>query len=173
MSIVELRERLRDIPGIENLTMQSVMGRQLFGLNGKLIGVPMTADDGEVEGTIRAAMASTLTAAEIVKVLDASPIPSGALLAPVTMAEAPKVQPMPPAAPGSFAASLKALMDDARAGIIQARADGRAKVSEALGLMTEAQAATRHVTDAMASTIKAEADDVMTELRQITNDLGV
>jgi hypothetical protein len=44
--------------------------------------------------------------------------------------------------PGSFAASMRAMMDEARAGVAQARADGVAKVGEAVSKLNDAKVAT-------------------------------
>ncbi|WP_315731622.1 MULTISPECIES: hypothetical protein [unclassified Bradyrhizobium] len=161
MSIAELRDRLRDIPGIETMTMQTVMGRQLFGLNGKLIGVPVTADDAEIERVIRLAISSD-KAGEII------PSPSAALLPELT-----QTKPEPRATmSGSFAASIKAMVDAAKADLEQAKADGLAEVQGAIGKLGEAKSAVKHVTGSMARSIHGQVDDIMAELGQITNDLG-
>lgn len=76
-------------------------------------------------------------------------------------------------APGSFAADIRAMMDEARAGVAQARADGRAKVGEAVQKLHQAKTATAHVADKMAGMIHDEASDVLAELGQISNDLGI
>jgi hypothetical protein len=172
MSINDLKSRMADIPGIDHLTMQIVMGRQCFGLNGKLIGVPMTADDGEVEGTIRAAVASTLTAAEIVKVPDEAPSPSAALLPPLVQPEAPKVQPRPAIAPGGFAASLKGMLDDAQAQLAKAQYTGRARVQQSVDKFSMAIAAVGKVSESKAKEIEDAADSVLADLGQISNDLN-
>jgi hypothetical protein len=160
LSIQEIRDRLRDIPGAEAMTMQTVMGRQLFGINGKLIGVPVTASDAEIEQTIRAGLASNALA-EIL------PSPSSALLPPLT----PPSQPRAPSMSGNFAASIKAMMSEARAGVEQARQEGLSKVTEAVGKLNDAKAATANVAHTMAKTIEDEAASVLAELGQITNDL--
>ena len=77
--------------------------------------------------------------------------------------------PMTAPAPGSFAASIRAMMDEARAGVAQARAEGLAKVGEAVTKLNEAKAATAQVAHSMAKTIADEADAVMSELGQISN----
>lgn len=69
----------------------------------------------------------------------------------------------------SFAASLKAMIDDAKAGVEQARADGRAKVGEAVAKLNEAKVATTKVASAMAQAIADEADAAMSDLGQISN----
>lgn len=86
----------------------------------------------------------------------------------------PFVQPekTPMNAPGSFAAQLKAMMDEAKSGLAQARTDGLAKVGEAVGKLNEAKAAVATVSGTMAKTIEDEAAAVMSELGQVSNDLG-
>ncbi len=85
----------------------------------------------------------------------------------------PKATTMTAPAPGSFAASLKAMMDEARAGVAQARADGLATVQTAVGKLADAKTATLHVAGTMAKTIEDEASSVLAELGQISNDLGL
>jgi hypothetical protein len=80
-----------------------------------------------------------------------------------------KVTSMTTPAPGSFAASIRAMMEEARAGIAQARADGLSKVGEAVTKLNEAKTATAQVAGSMAKTIADEADAVMSELGQISN----
>src|ERR1017187_9130463 len=53
MSINDLKDRLHDVPGIENLTLQVLMGRQVFGWNGLIAGVDLNATDEEIENAIR------------------------------------------------------------------------------------------------------------------------
>lgn len=107
--------------------------------------------------------------------------------APVAPAPAPAATPLPPAptitppaapaalapkpAPGGFAASLRAMMDEARDGVAKARADGLAMVKDAVGKLEEAKQATAKVAGNMASQIHDEAASVMAELGQISNDL--
>jgi hypothetical protein len=168
LSIAELKQRLADVPGIEGLTMQIAMGRQIFGLNGKLIGVDAGASDAEVERVIRAAIASDAVA-EIIPPAS----PSAALLPPLIPEQPakPKEVRMSSPAPGSFAASIRAMMDEARSGVAKAREEGLAKVSDAVSKLGEAKAATEHVAASMAKTIHDEADAVMAELGLISNDL--
>lgn len=77
----------------------------------------------------------------------------------------------PPPVPGSFAASIRAMMDEARAGVAQARSDGLAKVGEAVGKLTDAKVSIAKVSASMATTIEEEAASVLSELGQISNDL--
>ena len=87
----------------------------------------------------------------------------------VSIMEAKPVMTTP--APGSFAASIRAMMDEARAGVAQARADGLAKVGDAVGKLTDAKVSIAKVSASMASTIEEEAASVLSELGQISNDL--
>lgn len=80
-------------------------------------------------------------------------------------------KPMTTPAPGSFAASIRTMMDEARAGVAKAREDGLAKVGEAVSTLNGAKVAIAKVSDQMASTIADEAASVMSELGQISNDL--
>lgn len=72
-------------------------------------------------------------------------------------------------APGGFAASLRAILDDAKAGLEQAQADGRARVGEAVAKLKDATAATLQVSGNLAQTISDQADEVMSDLGQISN----
>lgn len=61
------------------------------------------------------------------------------------------------------------MMEEARAGIAQARSDGLAKVGEAVQKLNDAKLQTQQVTGSMAKTIADEADAVLAELGQISN----
>lgn len=158
-----LKARLSDVPGIETLTLARVGGRDCYGFDGLIAGVDPSSSEDQVVDAIR--KASRLRQSNVTS--------SDATLPP---------QPIPPMiplkdgfmstpAPGGFAASLRAMMDDARAGVAKARADGLAQVKDAVGKLDEAKAATAHVAGQMAKTIQAEADAVMAELGQISNNL--
>ncbi len=75
-------------------------------------------------------------------------------------------------APGSFAAELRAMLDEGLAGVEQAKADGRAQIREAVGKLGEAKVATQKVTGSMAKNITDTAATIMSDLGQISNDLG-
>lgn len=95
----------------------------------------------------------------------ATPLPP----APMITGAAPPVRRPPPS--GSFASSLRAMMDEAREGVQRARADGLAEVQSAVGKLAEAKDATAKVAGNLAQTIRDEAADVLAELGQISNDL--
>jgi hypothetical protein len=153
MSIEELRARLADLPGSESLTMQTLGGRELYSISGKVVGTPIGASIADAEAAIRAAIASP-------EIVTSTPV-----------AEKPIARPV--AAPGSFAASIQAMMAEARDGVAQARAEGLAKVNESVSKLKDAKVATTHVTSAIAKTMTDEADAVMSELGQISNDFGL
>lgn len=159
MSVHELKQHLRDVPGAESLTMGYAPGGNLLvTIAGRTVEVSPTASNAEIALAFREPAMSTPN-------VTVTPLPP---MAPMNQG-----QPMTTApAPGSFAASLRAMMDEARAGIAQARTDGQAKVAEAVGKLNEAKVATAHVAGTMAATIHSEAADVMAELGQISNDLG-
>jgi hypothetical protein len=150
------RDKLRrDYPG--GLRTRVIGSNQFVTLGDKTVMVSQMATDEE----IAAALHLNGEAAAV----PATPLPP----AP-TIQQAFAVAPVrKPAAPGSFAASLRAMMDEARAGIAQARADGLAKVTDAVGKLTEAKVATAQVTSSMAKTIEDEAASVLAELGQISN----
>jgi hypothetical protein len=168
----DLKARLGAIPGIEEATSDIEGGQRVFKISGKTIAVGRFAFDNEIERAIRKAfgMSDEIHTTE----LPAAPL---IVAVPEPVAEAPKpvelaVPPAPAPKPqGSFAASLRVMMDEARAGVAQARADGLAKVTDAISKLTEARTATIRVTGSMAQTIEDEAASVMAELGQISNDL--
>lgn len=93
MSIAELKERFRDIPGIENLTVRLEGGQQVFSLGGRFtVGLPPLATDAEIETALRAvvpALAPTSAALPIVTILQpivtaASPATGAHMTNPVT-----------------------------------------------------------------------------------------
>jgi hypothetical protein len=148
LSVSDLKAQLADIPGIQGLTMTTVAGRDNYGFDGLLISVDPTTGQDEVAAEIRKAVAARI------------------IMPPVEFTTTTGRQSMT-----SFAASLRALMDEARAGVAQARADGLTKVTEAVGKLNEAKTATAHVAGAMAKMVEDEAAAVMAELGQISNDL--
>lgn len=76
---------------------------------------------------------------------------------------------MPTTAPGGFAAGLRAILDEAKAGLEQAQKDGRAKVGEAVAKLKDATTATLQVSGTIAQAITEQADEVMSDLGQISN----
>lgn len=87
-------------------------------------------------------------------------------LPPVTVASAPRAAPV---ATGGFAASLKAMLDQARAGVTKAQSDGLAKVQAAVGKLNAATTHISAVSDSTAKSIEDQANSVLAELGQISN----
>jgi uncharacterized protein YicC (UPF0701 family) len=88
-----------------------------------------------------------------------TPLPS----VEIAKAETPKPQ------NAGFAASIRAMMDEARSDLAKAREEGLSKVKNAVGKLTEAKAAVVQVSGSMAKTIEDEAASVMAEIGQISN----
>jgi len=168
MSIEEIKQRLRDVPGIENLTMRLEGGNQVFSLGGPFAPVSVTATAEEIDAAIRALSVQAASPGVPLGVVKSIMNAQSATLAPVNFAPPPAAAP----APMSFAASLRAIMDNARADLERARQVGTAKVTDAASKLAEAQAATLHVTGTIAKTIEDEAAAVMAELGTISNAFG-
>lgn len=153
-----LKFALADIDGIETLTQANVGGRMVFGFGvsaaSTTIGVDPAATDDQIIAAIRKAAEAK------------QPVPAATAPAPQ-----PKDTTMSTPAPGGFAASLRAMMDEARAGVAKARSDGLAQVQTAVGKLAEAKDATVKVAGATAKMIEDEAAATMAELGQISNDL--
>jgi hypothetical protein len=163
-----------EIPGILAATSHLEGGRQVVRINGASAIVGPFASDNEVEAAIRLAL--NIPKQEVVVSEPDQTEPTEvshvtALPAAVSLTEA-SPRPRPAPARGGFAASLRAIMDDARAGLAQAREAGIAQVHDAVGELHSAKHAVIHVTGKMAQTIKDEASDIRAELGQISNDLG-
>ncbi len=133
--LVALKAKLADIAGIDTLTETMIAGRRAFGFNGLIAAVDPNADEAAIESAIR-------SAAELAKF---GRLPANKIAAPA--APTKEAKPMSTPAPGSFSAQIRAMMDEARAGVAQARADGIAKVGEAVGKLHDAKVATAKVAD--------------------------
>lgn len=155
MSVHELRQALKHLPGAESLTMTlAPNGNALVTIAGRTVEVSPTASNEEIALALREPATNTP---------NVTVIPTVAFTRDTNMSN-PN--------PGGFAASIRAMMDDARAGVEKARTDGLAKVGEAVAKLNEAKTATAHVAGSMAKTIEDEAASVLAELGQISNDLG-
>lgn len=166
MSIEALKTRLRDVPGINTLTMTSLLGRQNFGFNGLIASVDANATVQEIEDAIRNAAAVAERPLEPIATALNDMLASPTPLPTVNLTE---TKPMTPPAPGSFAASIRAMMDEAKSGLAQARTDGLAKVGTAVAKLGEAKAAVTQVSGSLAKTMEDEANSVMSELGQFSN----
>ena len=166
MSVHEMRQALSAIPGAESLTVslaEDGSGDEVVTIAGRSVRVRPGASHEEIALAFREPAMSTPN-------VTVTPLPAPVAYAP-TPTRTNRMTTNP--APGGFAASLRAMMDEARAGVEQARADGLAKVGEAVQRLNDAKAATAHVAGKMAATIEDEAAAVVSELGQISNDLGV
>lgn len=162
-----------EIPGILAATSHLEGGKQVIRVDGKTAIVSPFASDNEVEAGIRLALDkpkqdATVTETDQVPQADAehvTELPPAAILAEPPAAPAAR-------RPGGFAASLKALVDDAKSSIAQAQADGFAEVQSAVADLHKVKATVKHVTGNMAAGIRGDIADIHAELGQITNDLG-
>jgi hypothetical protein len=162
MSVHELKQALRDVPGVESLTMgYAPSGNALVTIAGRTVEASPTASNAEIALAFREPAVSTPN-------VTVTPLPE-----PVVYATAQtRTKSMSNPNPGSFAAGIRAMMDEARAGVAKARADGLAKVGDAVSKLNDAKEATVHVAGSMAKTIEDEAAAVLAELGQISNDIG-
>jgi chemotaxis protein histidine kinase CheA len=171
IDLAALKSALADVAGIDTLSLTNIGGRMVFGFNGLTAAVDPNSTDDHIIAAIRSAVAmrSSGTVAQVGNTTTiATPMP-----APAAPAQPqPKATTMSNPAPGSFAASLKAIVDEAVAGVEQAKTDGLSKIREKVGKLAEAKAAVARVTDNMAQNIEDQANSVMSELGQISNDLG-
>lgn len=144
--------------------MTLIGGRQAFGFNGLIAAVDPNASSDEIENAIRStSQLASLGRSPAEKQNAATPLPTVNLTEPKTMT-AP--------APGSFAASLKAMMDEAKNGLAHAQSAGRARVKEAVGKFADATVATGKVSETIATQIEDAASSTLADLGQISNDLG-
>lgn len=179
-----LKIKLADFPGINEATSHLEGGRQVIEIYGERATCGPFASDNEVEAAIRLALgipevtpmteettdssaAATVKASEQDTAPTATPLPPAIGLATASI----PVLVRKPVQPGSFVAGLRAMMDEARDGIAQARADGHRQVADAVAELADAKHATARVAGTIASAIKDEAADVMAELGQISNEL--
>jgi hypothetical protein len=149
------RDKLRkEYPG--GLRTRVIGSHQFVTLGDKTVMVSQMATDEEIAAALH--LGGTTQ--------PATPLPP----AP-TIQQAPVAPVSKPSPPGSFAASLRAMMDEARASLEQARSDGTTQVKKAVEKLAMAKESVGKVSGQIAKTISDEADDVMAELGQISNDL--
>ena len=158
-SPLRFRVYARDLSEAISEMSQERMQTRIIGSNkfvtvgGKTVMVSPMATDQEI--------ATALGLHQATVPVTATPLPP----APTLTAE------RKPVASSSFAASLKAMLDEAQAGLDQARADGRARVGAAVGKLNGVKAATAKVANGMAQQIEDAADSALSDLGQISNDL--
>jgi hypothetical protein len=150
-----IKAKLPDIAGIEQLAITIVGDRAVAAFNGLTTSVAHNASEDQIIAAIR----------------NAASLRASMLRAPNETAPELSPQPLPTKGPAmnSFAASLKAVLDEAKANVARAQVEGVAKVKEAAGRLNDAAAQTARVADTMAGQIHDQADAVLAELGQISN----
>jgi len=170
VDLAALKDKLVGVPGIGALTQTNIGGRMTFGFNGLVVGVdPSKTDDEIATAILEAADAQQASkappfAAPPMTIATPMPQPAAAAAAPQ-----PKATTMSNPAPGSFAAGIKAILENAQATVARAQADGFAKVNAAAGKLADAAVHTTVVAENMAQNISDQADAVLAELGQISN----
>lgn len=152
------RDKLRhEYPG--GLRTRVIGSDKFVTLGDKTVMVSQMATDDEIAAALHLGQAA----------VPATPLPPApTITAPASLYA---ISGSKPINRGSFAASLRAMMDEARASLEQARNDGTTQVKNAVEKLTVAKQAVGKVSGQIAKTISDEADDVMAELGQISNDL--
>jgi hypothetical protein len=141
MSIAELKLRLSDVPGIHDLTMVNIAGRDCYQFNGKLAAVDPSASDTEIADAIRKAAAMSETA---------SPAPPQ-----------PKASPMSITGAKFAGFNLKSELAAVR-DMMKANSD---KMAAAIGEMKEAAA----MHGQLAETVTEEARSLKADMAEFTN----
>jgi hypothetical protein len=140
MSIAELKLRLSDVPGIHDLTMVNIAGRDCYQFNGKIAAVDPSASDTEIADAIRKAAAMS------------EPAP-----APIQ----PKVSPMSITGAKFAGFNLKSELAAVR-DMMKANSD---KMAAAIGEMKEAAA----MHGQLAETVTEEARSLKADMAEFTN----
>lgn len=153
-----IKLKLPDIAGIEQLAFTEVGDRLVAAFNGVTTSVAHNASEDQMIAAIR--NAASLRVAQL----------------RMPNETAPELSPPPlptkgPAMPSRFgiAAQMRAMMDEARAGLQDAIGQGMAQVKAAVDEHTEAAHQVKAVTSSMAAQIRSETADVLAELGQISN----
>jgi hypothetical protein len=169
MSIQSLKERLRDVPGIETLTMRLIGGRQTFGFDGLLVATDLSAAESQIETAIRDAVQNRLAPAPVTQSSD--------LIPPVTLQGASS-QPLPAptkadsmsvAGTGGFASNLRAQIEAAKGRMAQGQTDASAKVAAGIAKLDAAMATSTQVATSVAKSFEDEADALLSEIGQFSN----
>jgi len=158
VSIADLKAQLRDVPGFQGLTMQSIGGRQVFGCNGLIAAVDPTANAQEIESAIRDASAMRQPAIATTTAAPTSLPPNN-----LTMTEAKPMTPPPaPSSPiGIKPGELSGLFKQLRARKEAMIADIQANGAEVAAVLAAGEQ--------MSAGLKADADALKAEFGQLTN----
>lgn len=101
MGVSDLKQRLSDIPGIHDLTMTMIAGRQQYNIGGKVISVDAGASDLVAQEAIRAAMSSDA----IVQIPPGQPFEAGASAGGETTPAAGEANPISGTSPATASPS--------------------------------------------------------------------
>jgi hypothetical protein len=159
VSVSDLRHRMSDVPGIQNLSMDLQAGRIVLSWGeGYSAAVDATASDADIEAAVRAAI--RLPPISAIPDVQPSPAPANAAPAPV--------QPM--TTPSTAGLNVKDMMErhvktmadihQAQLALLQASLDRQ--VNAVTGAVTN-----------VATKIDGQTDEFLSMMGQFTNDLGV
>lgn len=165
--LASLKARLADVPGIEQMSMQLLVGRQNYSIGGKVISVDAMATEAEAEAAIRAALSSPAVAHMPAGSPLAPAAGSSALLPSVNLQTDKEKTTMSITGAGGTAVSLKAMVDAQRQKIAQALEDGMKHVQAGFDKQNEAVAALNSLGDK----VHSEADDLLASVGQFANDI--
>lgn len=151
MSINDLKDRLRDIPGIEGLTMALIAGRQQFGFNGMIAATDPLATDQEIEDAIR----NAAQLAAFGRPSQSTPLPTVNLTEPK-----PMTAPASPTGfvPGEIASLFKNLRDRKTAMVTELMVNG----AEFAAILDTGER--------QAAALKAESEALKAEFGMTTNN---
>lgn len=158
MSIHDLKSRLADVPGIETLTMQNLVGRHVYGFNGLIAAVDPSATPQEIEEAIRAvALNRTMNPP------DASNIPAMVPYTPLPPVNLTEAKPMSDSSPTGFVpGEISGLFKSLRARKDAMVADIMANGAEVANILTAGEQ--------MAANLKAEGEALKAEFATLTNN---
>jgi len=169
MGIADLKARMRDVPGIDSLTMQIQGGQQVFNLNGRPITFGAGESDAAVEAGIRAAVASPA----IVQMAAGAPVtPDMAQAAAVALhptvaaAVSPAPAPTSSANPAAAHTTVKQMMADHASKMAELHAGMTELLRAAL---SEQQNTVATALGNVTSQIKGQTDDFKAMMGQFTN----
>lgn len=164
MSIAELKDRFRDIPGIENLTMRLEGGQQVFSLGGAFVSTPPLAMDAEIGAALR-----TIAPVPGSTIPVAAPFAPSVSAAPAPVATAPAA-PLAPPTPAAAHLTMKAMMENHMRGMAQLQETQAALVQLS---MDRQMRAVSEALGSVAQTIDGQTDDFLAMMGQITNGAGI
>lgn len=175
MGIADFKHRMRDVPGIESLTMTMQGGQQIYAFAGREVTFDAAAPDSQVEAGIRAAVASpALVQMAAGGPIDAAaaavalhPSISASLLPQVkAMADTPAAHAAP--SPTDAAHTVKGMLEQ------HVKLMGDIHAAQVALLDTALQRQRQTVSTAVgnvATKINSQTDDFMSIMGQFTNSL--